>query len=349
MGRTKKMSGFSIYDYFYSPDIAEHCKKIRHEFSPLDMAVIVKLSDKTLNEKHTAWQSIINEFQDMPIRGNNNFDARDSLFEFLRELIEWDEKKIKDFYIPDGAVYRPAVHRYRKADSREISTIDDMGCFSVAEKAWEKVCVEWDFDFREDGVAGISIKKEYPDHPDSYATISFDTDGDIIEITGVSDGNWDYGPGELDMIFIHIPLPFVEGDLVDFEGKPYVLTWLPHMDEDKDRYWKKVDGSWGSDGSDMVSNLMWVSEDADFYPGVLMQDHGPPFYYWELKYFRGELKSPQQSLKYISQHMKTGNHSVDWLINMFNKFKADTVSVELNKLFGGWYLPLCEEESGDSE
>ena len=44
----------NIYDYFHSNDIAEHCKKIGHVFSPLDMAVIIEKSDKPIRKKHAA-------------------------------------------------------------------------------------------------------------------------------------------------------------------------------------------------------------------------------------------------------------------------------------------------------
>ena len=43
-----------IYGFMNSPDIAEHCRSIGHEFSPLDMAVLVAMSEKTIKEKHEA-------------------------------------------------------------------------------------------------------------------------------------------------------------------------------------------------------------------------------------------------------------------------------------------------------
>ena len=48
----------NIYDFFKSPDIAAHCKKIGHEFNSLEMAVIVDISGKPLKDKFAAWREI---------------------------------------------------------------------------------------------------------------------------------------------------------------------------------------------------------------------------------------------------------------------------------------------------
>ena len=56
-----------IYSFIKSPDVARHCEKIGHKFNPLEMAVIVAQSDKTVKEKHAAWQQIIANYSDMPM------------------------------------------------------------------------------------------------------------------------------------------------------------------------------------------------------------------------------------------------------------------------------------------
>ena len=103
-----------IYEYIPSPDIAEHCKKIGHVFTPVEMAVIAEISGRPLAEKHAVWRQIINEYPDMPIYGNAFFEARESLHEFMRELIEIETKEAEAFLTPeDNAVYRVDNHRIR--------------------------------------------------------------------------------------------------------------------------------------------------------------------------------------------------------------------------------------------
>jgi hypothetical protein len=86
----------NIYDFFHSPDIAEHCRKIEHVFKPLDMAIIVAISDKPIKEKLAAYKAIITEYPDIPIHESLNFKAKPSLHEYLRELIERKGKSLED-------------------------------------------------------------------------------------------------------------------------------------------------------------------------------------------------------------------------------------------------------------
>ena len=63
----------NIYEYIPSLDVAAHCEKIGHVFTPLEMAVLIELSKKILKEKITAWKALIADFPDMPILKNNGF------------------------------------------------------------------------------------------------------------------------------------------------------------------------------------------------------------------------------------------------------------------------------------
>jgi hypothetical protein len=56
----------NIYDFFNSPDVAEHCQSIGHKFNAVESAVMVfKSKSRTLAEKHVAYRAIIAEFPDM--------------------------------------------------------------------------------------------------------------------------------------------------------------------------------------------------------------------------------------------------------------------------------------------
>ena len=68
-----------IYSFINSKDIAEHCKNIGHEFTPLEQAVIIYKSKKTLSERHKAWKNIIEAQPDM-------------------KVIEWTEAKVEHIY-----------------------------------------------------------------------------------------------------------------------------------------------------------------------------------------------------------------------------------------------------------
>ena len=52
----------NVYDYIYSPDIREHCRKIRHRFTPLEQAAIVCRSELfSLREKQQAYRTLLEE------------------------------------------------------------------------------------------------------------------------------------------------------------------------------------------------------------------------------------------------------------------------------------------------
>jgi hypothetical protein len=128
----------------------------------------------------------------------------------------------------------------------------------------------------------------------------------------------DLGYG-LDNIFIHIPVPFEKGDLVEFVGDfhvgPCVLRNLPHWKPT--RYERQLSGKI-SDGSDMIAWINFMDNE-----GRLNFNDGPYFLY-NLKYFTGEYKGYDRFLPYLSYFMKENKEAPDVLIHSYNKIKAIT-------------------------
>jgi len=126
------LRNMNIYSYIISPDIADHCQKIGHVFNSLEMAVIIAISEKTIKEKHAAWREIIADYPDMPIHDSLNFDARESLHVFLRELITWEEKCITDFYATgDDVVFRPRVRSSYVVEQRRASMSHTLAAMNI--------------------------------------------------------------------------------------------------------------------------------------------------------------------------------------------------------------------------
>jgi len=76
-----------IYSFMNSYEIAEHCRSIGHEFTTLEMAFIVYLSDETLTERHKAWQWIIDTQPDIELPERHNMNHYDCLHIFLRDYM----------------------------------------------------------------------------------------------------------------------------------------------------------------------------------------------------------------------------------------------------------------------
>lgn len=314
-----------IFHYFCSPDIVAYCKKIDHVFNPLEMAVIVANSSKTVKEKHAAWRQIISEYPDMSIHESFNFNAQKSLHKYLYEYITWQENWLANFNIPDEmAIYQAMAQ----------GEYDYCGCFSTFNNALQSLYMRNE-DYK---IESIIIKKEYIDRYLWNNTILINSDREVIDYY-CFDPNQCYElphPDTLDMIFIHIPVPFEEGDIVEYKGKPYVLASLPHWDEP--RYADFISGKTG-DGSDMIADLYFIDEH-----GQLSRDWGPPFYYWKLKHFRGELQGQERFFKYLSNHLKSKDEkrSIDWLFDAFSKFQREAKCAEQNRRFDNLYISLDE-------
>ena len=270
----------NIYSYIISPDIADHCQKIGHVFNSLEMAVIIAISEKTIKEKHAAWREIVAYYPDMPIQDSLNFDARESLHDFLKELITWEEKCITDFYATgDDVVFCPRVDHYKE-------------CYRTVEKTFAALNDLWNG--KKDGITEIEIYKKTIDAP-KYCGALFNSDAEMLALYGYDFG--DDCPGRLHMIFIHIPVPFEKGDLLEHDGKSYVLEDLPHWFTEKSgiSYEEMLSGN--ADGSDMISSIYCVSNE-----GVLYWDHGPLYY--TLKFCRMKIEGEYRLLHYVSLFMK---------------------------------------------
>jgi hypothetical protein len=76
----------------------------------LDAACVIYRSDKPLAEKLVAYQMLIDEFPDMPVHKNMDWDRHESMHEYLRGLILYEtnaEKVLKT--AESGVIYQGEV------------------------------------------------------------------------------------------------------------------------------------------------------------------------------------------------------------------------------------------------
>lgn len=282
----------NIYEFFHSPDIAAHCQSINHQFSPLDMAIMVCLSEKkTLREKHAAYRQIIDEYPDMPIHRSVNFAARDSLHDYLRELIAYEEKVVAAIMATEASTVFQVYGRYRNC-AHCFDTWEVDGFFSSFEGAKAAGYEEWD---EQEEWDSLRIRKETVDGGENIPSLSvtLDRNGDILD--------YDYHDWETERmempsdIFFHLPVPFVKGDLITFDDdKPYVLRDIPQWE---DGYEDFVRGK-ARDGSDMCAFVFYLRDD------ILEGDNGPPYMTWEMRYYKTELREQERFLKYLSSFVR---------------------------------------------
>lgn len=327
-----------IYDYFHSPDIAAHCRRLAHSFSPWDMAAIIYLSDAPITNKHDAYRELIATYPDAPMPSRINFAARESLHAYLRELIALEQQGITDCTAPEeGSVFRLSACLSGYLSGERVIQ-DANGCYSTYERALAAIQDEWDWDG--DRLYYVKISKLYIDKNDSEMPTKEVFVNRNHVITALHHGGICEKIDFPDNLFFHLPVPFEKGDLVtDETGIAYVLCNLPHWYDGKRiaHYSRFLSGELG-DGSDMLSTTYYFGDSED---KILRRDHGPML--WKLRYFKGELRGQARFLNYLSEYIKSGDDCPDWLIAVYMKFYTEATCEDFSKLFGGFYLKLEDE------
>ena len=88
----------NILRFVNSKDIREHLRNIGYEFNSLEAAwLIYQCRDATIDEKHKAWNELIEKMPDCPIVERLNTVPQDSLHAFLRQYMELEDKYRNEF------------------------------------------------------------------------------------------------------------------------------------------------------------------------------------------------------------------------------------------------------------
>lgn len=330
----------NIYDFFNSKDIAAHCKSIGHSFTALEMAYIIWFSEyHTLEQKHTAWQYLIDHYPDeeMPEGkwlDDNGEPVRNerSLHKFLQHYIEIQKRFLEDFsqtwdgYIYDYAIMYSGEDRYQ---SDEVFYDNYDKCFAALR---EDMC-------RYSVGARITRRKLYSiprgDEWDEES-IHMNANLGVTFINSINlDEDWVIKDGFSSMWF-HIPTPFRCGDLVtcnrvDKEKQSkFVLLHIPYWEEDErgrsmkwysDRLAKE-----GGDWTDMQTSIY----DVDQY-GDIFWNHGPNYLF--LEHCQEAPEGDERILLALSSYLQNKIRLEDFL-RAQKILIAERQSTELRKYFG---------------
>lgn len=222
----------NIYDYFHSSDIAEYCKSIGHSFNPIEMAYIIDQSDKTINQKKLAFQELIRDYPDMLFHPSVDFKVKTSLHDYLRALVEYRANLLSKF--EDATHTKTAWYSISKYDRRIMGLDKDPPFFGTFEELWEFLCPYW----RLNAHNTVRIIRTLSKKPSNFVYVDYNANGEAMRI---ADNYMCYGrkmasafppgPGDLMHLFIDIPSPFREGDIVSIDSAPVVLKAVPHSAE----------------------------------------------------------------------------------------------------------------------
>ena len=303
-----------ITSYINSKDIRDYHREIGIEYNALEAAWLVYHNrGRSLEEKHAAWQWIIDNMPDMPIDCVRLYEEYQgsSVHEAIKAFMDMQNRFIEEFTAPkDGWVYR--YKYYISLPDVEESCLDQEGVFS----SWDK-CIEF-IGLYEDVryMTGISIYRTEVDSrdyfPSRHGHIYVDVQRKIMDIEPWFDDETEKKKYHglirfFDDMWFEFPVPFKKGDIVtlaaeDAKSSPIVLesTLVPPGENAEEyRKWRKENGG---DTSDMC---FWgyAIDVVDYsgYNGIYTDNF---WNYMDIKYYRGELKGRQRVLKSISAWLK---------------------------------------------
>lgn len=307
-GFKKLLNSLDIFRFVNSKDIRNHLRKINYKFNSLEAAwIIYQCSSASLNEKHDAWQKLIETMPDQPIKERNHTKAFDSLHRFLTEYMKMENRWIEDFCRQDGnAVYHLRIQKRK-------FWIDENTVFSSFEKCYNEALNGND----SKNAIKFIIEKGHLDQPWQEYEAIYSAKGEIMSIT-LNDIQNDFDDilkwHSFDGLGFTFPTPFQKGDIVwepESEGDckgPFVLTDICStcFSESVERC---------KDVSDMNTRGYFQSDDGDIYDESMWN-------YMDLEYYRGKFTGKRRILKALSNYVK-GKIDIALMLKAYRKIITD--------------------------
>ena len=310
-----------IYHFIRSQDVAAHCRNIGKLWDTLGMATIIDRSNCTIEDKHVAWQALIEYYPDMCSCPNYDDVQFDSVHDAINERIKYDKQAIKRFKLPESGV----IYSYRLPD-----WYDDSEAFSTFEKAF----IAFTEAYSQEEAPIVHFKRSILDDDSNIIYADFDHDGSLRRVDVCIDdelfekwfpqirgkkskiGRLYFAFSEL--FFIDIPIPFKRGDILVATRNRIdeVFVFDRSLHDTPEQYDKCLKGII-ADGGDMNGCGFFVNEAA-----VLHEDHTAD--YDSFEYFKGKLEGRERLLHFVSLYL-TGKITLSDLLRMQCRIVAEQI------------------------
>lgn len=303
----------NITSFINSRDIRYYHNKIGYEYNSLEAAWLVsQCHDKTLDEKHQAWQGIIDNMPDMEIVNCGRWvsEKGDTVHKVLADYMEMEKAFIEKFKNASGGW----LYTY-KSYCRSLSN----GCSSYD---WEGIFTSFDNCLKDSSemvdsvdIGIVVIERQLPNEGDKakqHGAVMVDLSGRILSVTTdyskEDNENWYYLGHFFDELWFDFPVPFKRGDIVYIKNKyhpgdhsPIVLdSIIVPCNENKEEYIKTRREH--GDTSDM--NLWGYAADVEWCNGYNGIYNDTWWNYMDAEYYREELSSYNRLLKPVSNWLK---------------------------------------------
>lgn len=289
-----------ILRFINSKDIRAYLKHIGYEFNSLEAAWLIYMCrDATVNEKHKAWNELIEKMPDCKIKVRENTVPQESLHAFLKQYMELEDKYINEFrgrkHADASGDNKPFVYKFQSIDKDGRKC--DCGEFS------RFIVIDTDNNDISFECRKMQLNK-FNSLQIAYFTPSFEflriDPGDIDSVKerylfqDVFNGWW-----------FKFPTPFKKGDIVwDMRGPesgcdgPFVIigTCLDGFEGDNADKLKDIFIKNG-DSYDMCAGGFFPDEDGRIYKECMST-------YMDLEFYNGELTGSKRTLIALSNFLK---------------------------------------------
>ena len=299
--------------FINSRDIRKHLEDIGYELSPLEAAWLIwQCHDATVEERHAAWNELIETMPDCPVRhgrssrGDTYRLDYPSLHQLLRDFMRIEDRAIRDFreqtVSPNG---KPYIIRI-KYSTREDRRYSDPYYYSDTFYSSYQNALAAVKDY--DDVDEIILEKFEVDGENRRQELYLTTDRRLtwIEPCAVLSEEERDLFCVFDWLWFDFPTPFKKGDIVYDRRRavhgplcsgPFVMSddgalgWL------SERHRERLLES--GDTTDMCSGGYFMDEDGCLYPETSNSN------YMDLEYFPVEqLTGAQRTLKALGNFLK---------------------------------------------
>lgn len=338
-----------IYNLFVSKDVREYLRKIGYKFSTEEAAFLVYVNGgMTIKQKHAAWQEIIDTMPNCSLGERLNMKAIPDFHEFLRKYMKLQNRLIDEFYCGENYVWQ-----YEFACDDDCDFCGDNGIFATFSDCMNAIEAEID-DMSNTGhpIRRIQIIKQPFAQTNDYvykAILTLDgnkqpVDFDPFPLKGEDDDIY----MAFDGMWFDFPTPFKRGDIVVSEYGPlghkfgekeiFVLDSLITWDEkegvkrgckqEQCKGWDKTVERMKDHGdiSDMIACGYFLTDDGNVYSECM---HA----YYNLEFYRGELKNEKRTLAALSSYIK-GEIGIEQLMNIYRIVLQQKDATERIKCLG---------------
>lgn len=302
-----------IFKYVNSKDIREHLKSINYKFNTLEAIwLIYQCRYLNFEEKCNAWKQVMKEMPDMAFDKKSLPEKFPSVFNTLKEYIEYKIGCIETFKKNENDCYYNFTIRNNdicEESEFNVPIKDYESIFRYIEKEKKYMCLY------KDEIGKIDWENPYPvqeynltkwkiGRENVYGYMTINDKFEVVSVNIEKSLN-DYENKHIDHLmfqffdemWFNFPLPFHKGDIVvdPWYKKSESCNCGPFVLEQtcQDLY----KNSEGTDSSDMIAYGAFICDDGCTYCECMHE-------YMNLEYYRDEIKGYQRTLIPMSNFLK---------------------------------------------